>query len=226
VQSLIQWLESLAGQVSVTWFTLIGAFIEELIAPIPSPLVMTLAGSISASQQRTLLFLLLLAVIGSVGKTLGSLIIYLVADKAEDFFIDRFGRFLGVSHGDTEGLGKMFSQGRRDDLTIFLLRAIPIMPTAPVSVIAGLIKLDLRTYIVSSFLGTIIRNLIYLYLGYTSLGAIESVTTGFDSLEKFGYLALAIGMAVAVIWMYQKRRQGKGLSMVDSLLSGRQKKTK
>ena len=226
MQMVILWLENLAQQVSVTWFTLIGAFIEELIAPIPSPLVMTLSGSIAASQQRTVLFLLVLACIGSAGKTLGSYLIYLVADKAEDFFIDRFGRFLGVSHGDTEGLGKMFSQGRRDDVTIFLLRAIPIMPTAPVSVIAGLIKLNVRTYIISSFLGTIVRNMIYLYLGYTSLGAIESLMEGFDSLEKIGYIVLAGLMGLAVIWMYQKRRQGKGLSMVESLMGGRTKKSK
>lgn len=219
MQALILWLEELAQQIPVSWFTLLGAFIEELIAPVPSPLVMTLSGSIVASQQGTLLTLLMLAVLGSFGKTLGSLIIYIVADKAEDIFIDKFGKFLGVSHNDTEGLGKFFGKGVRDDVAVFLLRAIPIMPTAPVSVIAGLIKLNLKTYLVATFLGNIVRNVIYLYLGYTSVGALESLAEGLDSLEKIGYFILAVVGGVGVLWMYRKRQQGKGLSIVEQLMN-------
>jgi membrane protein DedA with SNARE-associated domain len=218
MHALIQWLEGLAQQVPVTWFTFIGAFVEEVIAPIPSPFVMTLSGTIAASQGNPMMFLLVLAIIGAVGKTIGSLIIYVLADKAEDLIINKFGRFLGVSHSDTEGLGSFLSKGRRDDVTIFLMRAIPVMPTAPVSVIAGLIKINLKTYLISTFLGLIVRNMIYLYLGYTSLGALESLSEGFDTLEKVGYLILAVIGGIAVLWMYRKRQQGSGLEIIDKVM--------
>lgn len=219
MQSLILWLEDLALQVPVTWFTFIGALVEEVIAPIPSPLVMTLAGSIAASQNQPLLFLFLLALIGALGKTIGSLIIYVIADKAEDIVISKFGRMLGVSHDDTEGLGAFFGRGVRDDIAIFLLRAIPIMPTAPVSAIAGIIKLDLKIYLTATFLGLAVRNMLYLYLGYTSVGALESVVDGLDSLEKIGYFMLAVAMGLAILWMYRKRQQGKGLRWVQQMMS-------
>lgn len=219
MQSLILWLENLALQVPVTWFTFIGALVEEVIAPIPSPLVMTLAGSIAASQNQPLLFLFLLALIGALGKTIGSFIIYVIADKAEDIVISKFGRMLGVSHDDTEGLGAFFGRGGRDDIAIFLLRAIPIMPTAPVSAIAGIIKLDLKIYLTATFLGLAVRNMLYLYLGYTSVGALESVVDGLDSLEKIGYFVLAVGMGLAILWMYRKRQQGKGLRWVQQMMS-------
>ena len=218
MQSLINWLEAFSQQVPVTWFVFIGSLLEEVIAPIPSPLVMLLGGSISAGQGSPLLFIGLLALIGAVSKTLGGLLIYVISDKAEDVVIDKFGKFLGVSHTDTEGLGKFFGQGKRDDIAIFLLRAVPVMPTAPVSVIAGLIKIDLKTYLIGTFLGLVVRNLIYLYLGYTSLGALESLSEGFDSLDKIGYLILAVFAGVVLLWMYRKRRRGSVLSMMESMV--------
>ena len=219
MQIFIDWLENLAQSIPVTWFVFIGSLIEEILAPIPSPLVMMLAGSISASQGSSFLFLGLLASIGAFSKSIGSLIIYILADKAEDVVIDKFGKFLGVSHDDTEGIGKFLGKGTHDAFAILLLRAVPVMPTAPVSVIAGLIKIDLKTYLLSSFLGLVVRNLIYLYLGYVSLGALESLNEGFESLEKIGYLILSVIGGMALLWLYRRRQQGSVLSLVDNLFS-------
>lgn len=219
MQSLISWLEALSESIPVGWFVFVGAIVEEVIAPIPSPLVMMLGGSIAAGQGSSVTFLLVLALIGAVSKTLGSIVIYLISDKMEDVLIDKFGKFLGVSHSDTEGLGTFFSKSSREDIALFLMRAVPVMPTAPVSVIAGIIKVNFKTYVVSTFFGLIVRNLIYLYLGYTSLGALESLSEGFDSLEKIGYFMLAVLGGISVLWMYRKRQQGSVLTMVDALLT-------
>lgn len=225
MQHFITWLESLAQQVPLPLFVFIGSIVEEIIAPIPSPLVMLLAGSIQAGQHGGIAYLGVLALIGALSKTIGSLIIYVIADKAEDVVIDKFGRFLGVSHSDTEGLGKYLSKGR-DGLAIFLMRALPVMPTAPVSVIAGLIKLDLKTYLASTFLGLMLRNVLYLYLGYTSVGALDSLAEGFDSLENIGYLVLAIIGGVALLWLYRRRQQGTLLGMADKAMFSLKRRSK
>lgn len=219
MQAIILWLENLAQQISVTQFVFIGSMVEEILAPVPSPLVMMLAGSIAASQASSLLFLLWLATIGAFSKTIGSWVIYILADKGEDLLVGKFGKFLGVSKADTEGLGKFINNGKRDDLAIFLMRAIPVMPTAPVSVIAGLIKINLKNYLLSTFLGLVVRNAIYLYLGYAGLGTLESLSEGFDSLEKIGYFILAIFGGLALLWMYRKRQQGSVLSLVEQSLT-------
>ncbi len=218
MQALITWLETLAQQVPVTWFVFIGALVEEVIAPIPSPLVMMLGGSIAAAQNGSMAFLGLLALIGSLSKTLGSIVIYFISEKAGDVLIDKFGKFLGVSHDDTEGLGRFFGEGKRDDIAIFLMRALPVMPTAPVSIIGGLLKINLKTYIASTFLGLIVRNSIYLYLGYTSVEALDSLSQGFDSIEKIGYLILAVCGGIALLWMYKQRKEGTVLGIFDKLL--------
>lgn len=215
LQPAIDLLHQLAGVLPTEIFVAIGAFVEELVAPIPSPLVMTLGGSLAASQGKTLTYLGLLALLGAIGKTVGSWLIYLIADKAEDFVMNKIGKFVGVTHREVEIIGKHLNKGWRDDVILFLLRAVPIMPTAPVSIVCGLIKLNLRTYLTSTFFGTLVRNVFYLYLGYTSVDALESLNEGIDSFEKFGYLILLVVVAIAFAWIYQQKKKDAGLSFLE-----------
>lgn len=191
----------------------IGGLIEEVIAPIPSPLVMAAVGSAAFAQHKGILALLFLALVGSAGKTLGAWIIYIIADKLEDVIIQKFGRFLGVSHQEVESLGKRFSGGWKDDLTLFVLRALPIVPSSPVSVVAGIIKIKMRTYIVSTLAGNFVRNLVYIYLGYSSLSAYESLLHGLGDVESLVQVGIAICLIAFVGWIYyQRHRKNKNPS--------------
>lgn len=200
-------LITLANKVPLELFTFFGAFIEELIAPIPSPIVMTLAGTLAEAQRRPFAFLLILSLVGAIGKIIGSYILYVISDKLEDLIVGKFGRFFGLSHHEIEKLGKHFNGGPRDDIIIFLARAIPIVPTAPVSIICGVIKVKLRTYLVSSFFGTLLRNMFYLYLGYAGLATYETVITQFESVEKIVTVTLGLLLiwGVALVW-YAKNK--------------------
>jgi len=215
IQPFIDALHQLSQIFSLPWFTFFGAMIEEVIAPIPSPLVMTLAGSLAASEKAPWTYLGLLALIGAIGKTIGSLLIYVIADKGEDLIMGKFGKYLGVTHKEVEIIGRHLNKGWKDDLVIFLLRAVPIMPTAPVSIVCGLIKVKIRTYITSTFLGTLVRNIFYLYLGFTSIGALESLNEGIDSLEKIGYLILLILVVAALGYIYIHRKKDSGLKFLE-----------
>ena len=46
-----------ADQVPVELFSFIGSFIEEVIAPIPSPIVMIVTGTIAQAQEKPLHFI-------------------------------------------------------------------------------------------------------------------------------------------------------------------------
>ena len=222
ITQLTDSLQSVANMVSVDIFVAIGSFVEELIAPIPSPIVMTLAGTIALAQEKPFVFLFWLALIGAIGKTIGCYLLYIIADKLEDVVVGKFGKFFGVSHKEIERLGHHFNGGLRDDIIIFLARAIPIVPTAPVSLICGVIKVRLRTYLVSSFLGTLPRNMFYLYLGYAGLASVESVLGQFENVETVMtiLLVLIVGGGFALIW-YAKNKD----MLVDKLQTLLEKKT-
>ncbi len=220
---IIDMLKEMAHVVPLPIFTFGGAFIEEVVAPIPSPLVMTLAGTLAAGDNQPMQMLLWLALIGAVGKTLGSYLVYVIADKAEDIVIGKLGKFVGVSHKEVEQFGSYLNHGKRDDIVLLILRALPIVPTAPVSLVCGLIKINLTTYLRSTFFGTLIRNMFYLYLGYTSLGALESLNGGLDSMESIGYVIIALLLGLLTLFFFSQRQKDGGMSALQKLFKTKAK---
>lgn len=164
--ALLAYLEALSQSVSPYTFVFIGGILEELVAPIPSYLVGGTAGSLAATQQFSLLEIALLILVASISKTLGGILIYLVSARFHGLVYKVMERFLRIKQSEIDKLTNKFTQGGRDDLSLFILRAFPLFPTMPVSIVAGLIKLPFKTYIVASFLGYIIRNAAYIMGGY------------------------------------------------------------
>ncbi len=207
--SIEEALKNSAAYLPLEMSSFLGGLIEEIIAPIPSPFVMAAVGSAAFAQNKGFLFLLGLALFGSLGKTLGAWVIYIVADKLEDVIVGKFGRFLGVSHEEVEGIGKHFKGGWKDGLILFGLRALPIVPSSPVSVVCGIIKVNLRIYLVSTFAGNTLRNFAYIYLGYAGVSAYQSILGGLDGMESIIQAMIFVSLAGFVGWIYYKRHKRK-----------------
>ncbi len=201
---VVHWL---AQYLPLPLFAFLGAFIEEIIAPIPSPLVMALMGSLAAAQDTTLIYLILLILIGAAGKTIGGLIIYLIADKGEDFITKKFGSFLGISTQDIESIGKRLNGGWKDDMILFLLYASPFVPSAPISIVCGLVKINMRTYLTSAFLGATAKNAFYFYLGHMGFSALESITHNIVELENIGYIILLTIAIIIFVHIYLRKKK-------------------
>lgn len=208
LQPFIAYLEQLAHQVPLPVFVSVGSVMEEIIAPIPSPIVMTVAGTIASAQQASHLTIFLIALLAALAKTTASIVIYGISYKAENLFTGRFGKLLGLDQKEIEGWGKKLNQGTKDDWILASLRALPFVPTAPVSIVCGLLKINLRTFIISTFMGLIPRNLFYLYLGYYGNDSLMALGNGVDNLEKIGNLVIAgiLGVAFAYI-LYRKYKK-------------------
>lgn len=203
-QLLVAW----AHVVPLELFAFVGSVIEELVAPIPSPLVMATAGTIARAQGRTWLYLGLIALISAVSKTLGCIFFYFFADKAEDLISKKLGWFLGFSHKDIENIGRHFNGTRKDDVVLIFLRAFPIMPSTPISLVCGFIKLSFRTYVQSTLIGAFIRSSIFLYLGYSGLEIYRSLLEGIDSAQSLMNILIAVVLAGILGFLYYKRGKG------------------
>lgn len=209
------WLTSLAHVVPLEVFVMVGAFTEEIIAPIPSPIIMTLAGTLAGAKEVGWWYILVLAFLGAVAKTAASVIVYFVSDKAEDLIVGKFGKFLGVTSKELEKIGSQFSGTNKDTVILTLARAVPIMPTAPVSIVCGIIKMDLKSYIIGTGIGTFIRNILYLSLGYVGLSSLENINAGLDSMESVMQLVIAgVGGAVLLLLFY---RRGKQKNLLETI---------
>ena len=204
---ITQWLEQLAYKVPLEVFSTFGAFIEEVIAPIPSPSILTLAGSIAVAQGKPLIALLWIALLASAGKVLGCWVLYYLGDKGEDIIVQKWGKFFGVTQHHIESFGKRFHKGHKDIIVLTAIRALPIIPSAPISIACGVIKLDLKVFVIGTFLGNIPRNLIFMYFGYSGVQVFRHLIERFDSTESILQIALFLLFAGIIVWSYWKRRK-------------------
>ena len=205
-ENLILHLKLLSEQIPVGLYVLVGGFMEEVIAPIPSPLIMTTAGSLLRIQSQGIAALFLISFLAAFGKTIGSWIIYVIADKSENLIMLRFGKFLGVTQQDVEKIGKRFNNTWKDDVLLVLLRAIPFIPGAPVAVVCGIIKLNLKRYLRSTLVGTFLRSLLFGFIGYNGLAAYQAVLGRLNTLETAGSILFILLVLAFLVWFYSLRK--------------------
>ncbi len=217
LESILQFIEQLSGYVSVEVFAFVASFLEELIAPIPSPFVMTIAGSMAAAQGSPFWYLLIIAMIAALGKTIAAMIWYVVADKAEDVVLSKVGRYVGLTHKQVEHFGARFSGRKRDYITLFIIRATPIIPSAPISILAGFLSLPKKMFLITTYFGTIVRDFVYLYIGYSGIEAATVLVEGVEGVSSIITILMAIAAVGVGIWIIvRKRRMNKQAKKDDS----------
>ena len=188
------------SQIPVELIVFFGSIIEEIFPPLPSPLFLIISKIVTYNQKFSVLYILLLTSIAVFGKTIGSLFLYFLADKTEDIIVGRFGKWFNISHRDVESIGQRFTGSWKDTIILIFLRAIPIIPTTPVSLVCGIIKLNIRTYLISIFIGSFIRIFILLYLG---VAAYRSLITNVDNVIE---VSLVFIIVCLIGWFYYKRK--------------------
>jgi membrane protein DedA with SNARE-associated domain len=212
ITEITQWImESIRAHGQIAVF--IGVMIEQIIVPIPSPLIIMGAGAILIAPALSIpnafvQILWLIVLPGAIASTLGSYIGYLISFYGGKALVLRFERFLGVNWDEIGNLEKRF-EGKKEALTIFLTRAIPVFPISLVSIFAGLLRVPLRPFTLYTFLGSIFRCFILAFVGWWIGSTYEKVATHLDSVETVVSIFMLMGMAAALGYLYLKLRKGK-----------------
>jgi membrane protein DedA with SNARE-associated domain len=161
--------------------------IESCCIPLPSELIMPLAGFL-AYQNR--LSLVGAAVAGAVGCVVGSAVAYWIGAKGGRPLLLRYGRYVLVSPHDAERADAFFA--RRGDATVFFTRLMPIVRTF-ISLPAGIARMDFKKFIVYTFLGSLPWCFVLALAGY-NLGKhwqdVGSTLHKYDIVVAVGILAL------------------------------------
>lgn len=192
-------------------FVLIASFIEEVIAPIPSPTVMVISGTVAQVQHYPLSGLFILALIGALGKTIGACVVYFITNKAEHVIMGSFGKFFGVTHEDVENLGKKLGNGFKDYILLTTFRALPFMPSVVVSVGSGLLKVPLKLFITTTFVGTIVRDGFYLYAGYVGAEALAMIINKSTNIETYIEILVVVAMLGYIGYRVHERKKSSSI---------------
>lgn len=174
-------------------------FLENVFPPIPSELVMPLAG-FNAAQGRASLFAVF--VLGTIGTVLGAWLWYEVGrrlgrDRLRRF-IGKYGIWLTLSHDDIESAFDWFN--RHDKGATFFGRMIPGVRTM-ISVPAGIAEMSLPRFLVYTTAGSALWNMALIAAGYLLESQYDRVV---DYLNPVTNLILGV---IAVAYVYRVVRQ-------------------
>lgn len=187
-------LESVMQSLGVFGIALL-MFLENVFPPIPSELIMPLAGY-HASQGEMPIVLVVLS--GSLGSLLGVVPWYYAGRALSEERLKRFaakrGRWLTLMPSDIDRADRWFR--RHGSLAVLLGRLVPTVRTL-ISVPAGLSGMVLPRFLVYSAVGTAI---------WTSLLALAGYYLGQAYTSVQGYvepLSNAVLIAIAAVYLYR-----------------------
>ncbi|PZQ53977.1 MAG: DedA family protein [Novosphingobium pentaromativorans] len=175
------------------WGILLLMALENIVPPIPSELIMGVAG-IAMAHGRMDFAPVLLA--GTLGSTLGNYVLFLMADRLGyerlKPFVDRWGRWLTMEWRDIERAGQFFRRHGR--WVVFVMRFMPMFRSI-VSVPAGLAHMRHLTFLSYTAAGAAIWNTILIMAG-SWLGR------RFSEAETWIGWATVVFAVVAAVWYF------------------------
>jgi len=171
-------------------------FLETVFPPIPSEIIMPLAGAEAARGSMTLWGVI---ASGTAGAMLGNLFWYALARvigvRRFKPFIERFGRWLTMDWADVEKAERAF--GRFGPAIVCIGRLLPTLRSI-ISIPAGLLNLRLKSFLIWSTVGT---------AGWTALLALSGWGLGrlFKDVEKvLGPLSIAIIAVIVAAYIWRQ----------------------
>ncbi|MFN3747827.1 MAG: DedA family protein [Sphingorhabdus sp.] len=184
---LVDW----AGYWGVAFLMLL----ETVFPPVPSEVIMTVAG-VSASRGNMTLTGTIAA--GTAGAMLGNWIWYWLAIKFGEarmhIFIDKYSRWLTLDWEEVERGHTLFR--KHGSIIVLIARMIPTLRSL-ISIPAGLFKMSLRRFLVFSTIGT---------AGWSAAlaGAGYFLGSQFDDVEKWlGPLSTLVIVAIVVTYVWR-----------------------
>jgi len=193
------------------WGVFFGGIIEQIIIPIPSPVIPMAGGFFLIQKQIPFLSalktaLLKVAIPFSLGSTLGSSFVFLIAFFGGVFLINKFSRYIGFSWQDIERFkNRFFKRKSTDELLIFVFMAIPVIPSSFVSAVAGAIRVKPIEFYLFAFLGLFTRGVILGVLGWWVGEAYWTVANGLNRVESILFIVFGLIFFALLFLGYLKR---------------------
>ncbi|MEM0091785.1 MAG: DedA family protein [Saccharolobus sp.] len=169
--------------------------LEGMSLPIPSEVVMPLAGYLSYQGDMNLY---VAVIIGTLGSLIGSIIDYFIAYKLGLPFLKKYGKYIKITESRLDSLNKFFS--KYGNVSVFLARFLPAI-RALISFPAGLARMSIIYFVLVTFSGHLIWNTVLAFIGYYFGSTWQLIVS---SLIKYDYIILALVIIFFTIFILFK----------------------
>lgn len=181
--------------------------IESCCIPLPSEIVMPLAGFFVATSAATAtgrLSLVGVAIAGAAGCLLGSAVAYGIGASGGRPLLLKYGRYILVSQADSDRADKWFEKYGAP--VAFFSRLLPVIRTY-ISLPAGISRMNFGKFMLYTFLGSLPWSFALAYLGYAFGPALQAKLAGLSNV--FHGLDIVIVLVLAVLVALYVRRHLK-----------------
>lgn len=183
------------------------ALIETLFPIIPSELIFPLAGYIVHSQNLGIEQVIMFGFMGSLGSTLGAIIIYLIALKVGRRIVLKIGKYILISESKLEKSEAWFQKYGK--VAVLLGRLAPGVREL-ISIPAGLSRMNFIEFTLFTFIGSFLWSLSLTMIGYYLGNAWDEFSQ--ESSKAFHIISLTIIISLVLIFifkLYKKRKRIK-----------------
>jgi membrane protein DedA with SNARE-associated domain len=141
------------------WGIVLTMGIESACIPLPSEIIMPFSGYLVYSGRFNLLWV---SVAGAFGCVVGSVAAYWAGVWGGRPFIERYGKYVLLSHRDLDTAERWFK--KYGDWTIFFSRLLPVIRTF-ISLPAGIARMNFPRFVIYTFLGSLPWCFVLAYIG-------------------------------------------------------------
>jgi membrane protein DedA with SNARE-associated domain len=198
LDGLVEWVTSVVETLGYGGVAFLVA-LENLFPPIPSEVVLPLAGFVAATGEASLIGMIVAATIGSM---IGAFILYAIAAAIGPVrlraLVVRYGRWFRLDETDLDKAEGWFD--RRANVAVLICRCIPLMRSL-ISIPAGFRRMRLIPFTLFTLLGSLVWNIVLIGAGYLLGERWESVERPMELFQR----AVIAAIVIAVGWFVWRR---------------------
>jgi membrane protein DedA with SNARE-associated domain len=187
----------------------IGVFLmialENVFPPIPSEIILPFGGFMTTYTSMTVPGVIIASTAGSV---VGAVILYgiglLLDVERLEKIIDRWGNILRVSKEDIRKADAWFD--KYGVWTVLFCRMVPLIRSL-ISIPAGMSNMKFGVFLIFTFIGTLIWNIILVTVGATLGENWGRITEFMDVYSNIAYTIIGIGGILFLVYYFNKKRK-------------------
>lgn len=197
LDAITSWAQSLIDSLGYPGLGLV-MFLESILPVIPSEAILPLAGSLTLDGRFSLLGISLVGTLGSLG---GALVFYglghWLGEARLQKLLEHYGRWFSLSAADMDRTKAWFT--RYGEPIIFFGRMMPMVRSL-ISIPAGLAGMNLQRFVLYTFLGSILWNLLLAWGGRLLGQNWLSISAWIGQYEHAVLVTLPALITLFVIW--------------------------
>lgn len=181
--------------------------VENIFPPIPSEVILTFGGFMTAATDMTIAGVIIASTAGSVG---GAIVLYylgsiLGAERMKRIVV-KYGKWLRVTTDDIDKSYGWFKQ--YGSWTVFFCRFIPLIRSL-ISIPAGMSRMRMPKFLVLTTTGTFIWNTVLVNLGASVGENWEDIVAVMDVYSNIAYAVIAVLGIAFLVWFFYFRPKKK-----------------